>query len=90
MTGSEKEFKPRSRTLTDADLEVIVALLKDHPSNCNLGLTVDQASILKRFLSAWDKATSIVGGTILIAILGVLGTIFVKGFWGWLKMGGGK
>lgn len=86
----EHEMKQRSRVLTDADLAEIVKLLREHPSNCNLGLTVDQASILKRFLAAWDKATSIVGGTILIALLGILGTIFVKGFWSWLKMGGSK
>jgi len=82
-----RELTPRKQTLTEEDLKVIVKLLKEHPSNCNLGLTADQASILKRFLAAWDKATSIVGGTILIALLGVLGTIFVKGFWGWLKIG---
>lgn len=85
---SEKELIPRAQVLTEADLAAIVTLLREHPSNCNLGLTVDQASILKRFLAAWDKATSIVGGTILIAIIGVLGTIFVKGFWSWLKMEG--
>jgi hypothetical protein len=86
----ENDLKPRKRTLTDADLAELVKLLDSHPSNCNLGLTPDQASILKRFLAAWDKATSIVGGTILIGIIGVLGTIFVKGFWTWLKMGGNK
>ena len=87
---SREDMKPRSRTLTDEDLRELAILLQAHPTNCNLGLTADQASILKRFLSAWDRATSIVGGTVLIGIIGVIGTIFVKGFWSWLKLGGGK
>lgn len=77
------------RTLTDADVLTIVEALKGH-STCNLGLTPDQASILKRFLAAWDKATGIVGATVLIAFVGVVLAIFGGGFWAWIKAGGVK
>lgn len=81
------------RTLSDGDIAAISDALKAHTA-CNMGLTPDEVSTLKRFLTAFDKAAGIIGKTVLTAL--VLGSIalFTKGFWITLatgvKQGAGK
>jgi Flp pilus assembly pilin Flp len=72
------------RTLTEADIqalaETMTGVIKDH-SVCNLGLTVDEVTILKRLIRVFDKATSIVGTVVLTFIAVALVAVFTKGFW---------
>lgn len=70
----------RQRVLTDEDIEIISAKLKEH-QKCNLGLTEEEVGFLKRFLSSWKHATSIIGSLVLVAIITGIIAIFSKGFW---------
>lgn len=83
MTGPEEEgFKSprRSRNLTDDDIAAMADALKAHTA-CNMGLTPDEVSTLKRFLTAFDKAAGIVGKMVLTAIVAAGIAMFTKGFW---------
>ena len=68
------------RTLTDADITALAEALKPH-ANCNMGLTPDEVSTLKKFLGAFDKAAGIVGKTVLTAIVVSILAMLTKGFW---------
>jgi hypothetical protein len=70
----------RERVLTDADLEALIELVKIH-NTCQMGLTSDEVSMLKRFLAAFDKAAGIVGKIVLTAVVVSALAIFTKGFW---------
>lgn len=76
-----KEFIPRERVLTDKDLETLADLLQTHPGSCHMGLTPDEVSTLKRFLSAFYKAANVVGAVVLTALVTSLIAILTKGFW---------
>jgi len=69
-----------NRTLTDADIEALADALKGH-THCNMGLTPEEVTILKRVLQAFQKAAGIVGSVILTAIVIGMIAIFTKGFW---------
>jgi len=77
----------RQRTLTDADIAAIAAALHVQ-SACNVGLTPDEVSMLKRFLSAFNTASGVIGKLLLTAIFLGLIAIFTKGFWATLLTGG--
>lgn len=77
----EKDKEQRSALLTEHDLDRIAELIATHATRCNLGLTADEVSTLKRFLTAFDGAASIIGKTILVSLLAILGAIITKGFW---------
>lgn len=77
----EIEYKEkRKRVLTDGDIKALADELKGH-TNCNMGLTPDEVSTLKRILSAFDSAAGIVGKVILTALVVALIGIVTKGFW---------
>jgi len=87
----------RQRTLTKHDLEDLKELLKTHQV-CSLNLnpdvakalnalTPEQIGILRRIMSIMGSAAGIIGGTILVAIVGVLIAIFTKGFWSTIASG---
>ena len=78
--GDNKHLTPRAQVLTEADLAQLAALMKTHVS-CNMGLTADEVSTLKRFLLAFDKAAGIVGKVILTALVMAFIGIVTKGFW---------
>jgi hypothetical protein len=84
MTGKNglAEYTPprRSRNLSDADITAISEALKGH-AICNMGLTADEVSTLKRFLAAFDKAAGIVGKMILTVLVAAAIAMFTKGFW---------
>lgn len=68
------------RTLSDGDITALADALKAHTA-CNMGLTPDEVSTLKRFLTAFDNAAGIVGKTVLTAVVAGSIAIFTKGFW---------
>jgi len=84
---------PDERTLTAADIEALKDAMGSH-TVCNLGLTADEVSMLKRFLMAFDTAAGIVGKAILTMIVLALIGMFTKGFWlslaTGIKQGSGK
>lgn len=71
---------PRKNVLTEADLAALAVLMKEH-NNCNMGLTTDEVSTLKRLLGAFDQAAGIVGKVVLTALVCGLIALFTKGFW---------
>lgn len=71
----------RQRVLTDDDVQAIAIAIQSHHPACNMGLTQEEVGILKKFLSAWGKATSIIGTVILIALITGFVGIFTRGFW---------
>lgn len=77
---------PPNRTLTDEDITALSAALNKH-SACQMGLTPDEVTTLKRLLSAFNKAAGIVGTTIIIAFIGGMIALFSKGFWASLAAG---
>lgn len=81
------------RTLTDADIEALTeaikGAIKGH-SVCNMGLTPEEVSVVKRLIHAFDKASGIVGTVVLTAIVLAVIAIFSKGFWASLIAGGVK
>jgi hypothetical protein len=70
-----------NRTLTDEDISALTEALKAHVPTCNLGLTEEEASTLKRAIKAFDKATSIVGTVVLTAFVLLILGLLSKGFW---------
>lgn len=68
------------RTLTDADVAAITDALKGH-DHCNLGLTPDQATTLKRLLTALDGLANTVGKLVVTAVVLALIAVFTRGFW---------
>jgi hypothetical protein len=71
----------RRRVLSDEDVAAISSAIANQLPVCSLGLTPDDATIIKSHLSAWKKASSIVGSVIITAIAIMLIGIFSKGFW---------
>ncbi len=86
MTGEAKEFTPRKRTLSDADVVALADAFKAHTA-CNMGLTPDEVSTLKRLLTAFDKAAGIVGKIVLTAVVLAGIAVFTKGFWASIASG---
>jgi hypothetical protein len=80
MPETKEHLTPRKRTLTDDDLDAIAGAMKIHAA-CNMGLTSDEVSTLKRFLTAFDKAAGIIGKIVLTAIVGGAIAVFTRGFW---------
>lgn len=78
----DADFQPprRRRNLTDDDIAAMADALKAHTA-CNMGLTPDEVSTLKRFLTAFDKAAGIVGKMVLTAVVAAGIAMFTKGFW---------
>lgn len=76
----------RRRTLTEEDVEAIAEALKGH-ATCNLGLTTEQASMLKRILGMLDWSASALGKAIVYSAIGILGSLLVTGFWGKIAAG---
>ena len=82
--SDEKDWVPRKRTLTDADLEELrelLAVTPVHPAGCTLGFTPEEVSILKRIIRAFDRAANITGTLILTAIIMAVIGFVTKGFW---------
>ena len=92
------DFIARQASLTPADLEAIAEIVVKH-NHCNLGLTpedaiiirqgltADEISLVKKVSKAFDAAASLIGKTILIAIVGTLVAILTRGFWATLISG---
>ncbi len=88
----------RRSSLTESDLLAISAVIKQH-STCNMGLSVEEAAILKRgltmeeisvvkkFLAAFSKAEGIVGRLVLTSIVLIVIGIVTKGFWASIASG---
>lgn len=74
------------RTLTPADIEALAIALKPH-QQCNMGLTPEEVTILKRLLGAFQSAAGIVGSIILTAVVVAMIAVFTKGFWASLITG---
>jgi hypothetical protein len=75
------EEERRQRSLTDADIEAISTAVSAMLPVCQLGLTADDAVIIKSHLGVWKKATNIVGSLVLTAVVIFLLGVFTKGFW---------
>lgn len=43
---------------------------------------------LRRFRTSWDSAAKKVGGTVLLAVVGLVIVIFGAGFWAWINTKG--
>jgi hypothetical protein len=68
------------RTLTEADIEAITEAFKQH-QRCALGLTPEEAQVIKSHLNWWKKGVSLTGTIIMTTIIvGILGLIS-KSFW---------
>ena len=77
----EEYFVPRKRTLTDDDIEALVEQLLNHTDVCHMGLTPDEVSMLKRLLSAFDRASNVIGAVVLTALVTGMIALLTKGFW---------
>lgn len=75
------QVERRSRLLTDADMQAIASLMAQNSPVCSLGITSDEAAIIKGHLRLWKKASNIVGSVVLTTITVALVGIFTKGFW---------
>jgi hypothetical protein len=82
---SEGDAMPH-RTLTDDDIAAIAEAFKTH-SACNLGLTNDEVTTLKKLLKAFNGAASLVGALILTALVGGLIAVATRGFWSTMVAG---
>lgn len=71
----------RKRLLTDADVKAIGEEVASLLPVCQLGLTVENAAVIKGLLHTWKKATGIIGTVVLTTIAIFLVGIFTKGFW---------
>ena len=69
------------RTLTDADIDAISNAVATRLPVCSLGLSSDDATIIKSHLGLYKRACSIVGNVIMTAVCLVVIAIFTKGFW---------
>lgn len=72
----------RARTLTDADLEALSALLatsaeRDHSTD----LTVEEEVLLKRLLKKLDNISTNIGRVLVVAIVATLLAWLTEGFW---------
>lgn len=76
----------RQKILTDEDLAAIIEAIAVH-NKCNMGLTADEVTTLKRLLKAFNGAATLVGGLIITAIVGGIIAIFTRGFWASLLYG---
>lgn len=76
----------RQRTLTEDDLNAIIEAIKAH-GKCNMGLTFEEVTIVKKSLRAFNGAATLVGGLVITAIVGGLIAIFTRGFWASLLYG---
>lgn len=82
-----------ARTLTDDDISAITEAFKHH-SACNLGLTTEEVSALKKFLKAFNGAATLIGVLVLTAVVGGTIALVSRGFWvsvaSGVKSGGGQ
>ena len=69
-----------ARTLTDEDISAITEAFKNH-SACNLGLTTEEVTALKKFLKAFNGAATLIGGLLLTAMVGGAIALVTRGFW---------
>ena len=69
------------RTLTDADIEAISEAVAVRLPVCSLGLSSDDASIIKNHLGLYKKARNIIGTVVLTSLALLLVALFSKGFW---------
>jgi len=76
-----EQIERRNRVLTDADMQAIASMMAKNSPVCSLGLTGDDAAIIKGHLRLWKKATNIVGSVVLTTITVAIVGIFTKGFW---------
>ena len=71
-----------ARTLSDEDLQAIrTAIVTEVHCHCSIGLSVEEAGVLKKFLRAWNRSTHVIGTVILTAVVIAILGIFSKGFW---------
>jgi hypothetical protein len=79
----------REHSLSNADLLTIAAIVKRvaPASQCSVGITPEEAFVIKRMLWWANKAFALVGFLVISAIVGTIIAIFSKGFWGWLGAG---
>jgi len=69
------------RTLSDADIEAISEAVAVRLPVCSLGLSPEDATIIKNHLGLYKRACSIIGNVILTAIALVLVAVVTKGIW---------
>jgi hypothetical protein len=72
------------RTLTDADLELIRAVIAEHMTSdhvCKMELTREDAALLKGMAKWHKKAVNLAGTIVITALLGLALAIFSRGFW---------
>lgn len=76
-----------NRTLTDADIEAIGKMIAERSPVCRLGLSHEEAAMIKTHLSMFKRARNTIGSVVLTALTVVLIAIFTKGFWASLVEG---
>ena len=75
------------RTLSDVDIAAISEAVAVRLPICSLGISPEDAEIIKNHLGLWKKARNVIGSVILTAIGVVIVGIATKGFWAWLVEG---
>ena len=81
MVQEKHPYIQRRRVLTDEDIDAIAQAMAAHGHGCNMGLTPDQATTIKRILVVFDKAAGIIGTIVLTTLAMAVTGIFTKGFW---------
>lgn len=66
----------RTRSLTDADIDAIVAAMRH---NCPNGMSPDDAAELRGFIAFLRKLKNAVGQAVIYGLLAVLATLFYLG-----------
>jgi hypothetical protein len=93
LTVLTNTIKSASDSFSDKQLEQLKEAVSE--AFAGVGLRVDDPDhiddaredfrFLRRFRQTWDGAANKVGGTVLVAIVGVALTIIGAGFWAWLS-----
>ena len=71
----------RERMLTDEDIQVLAEMMQQHAPICSIGLTAEEAGMVKRGVKVFNKGANIVGTVILVSIATGMIALFTKGFW---------
>lgn len=96
LTMLTNAVKSAGESFSDKQLEQMKQAVSE--AFAGVGLRVDDPDhiddaredfrFLRRFRQSWDGAAKKVGGTVLVAIVGVGLSIIGLGFWAWIKRGG--
>ena len=67
--------------LTEEDLEVLAEMMKAHAPTCSIGLTPEEAGMVKRGVKVFNRGANIVGTVIIVSVATGMIALFTKGFW---------